>query len=122
MNMMRNNKQVLLLVAFFLCCFNGASAHHAATDVLDADTWLLIDTLLADTPHATMTLDDLGTVTDETVLEVLTFMLASTDQVEIDAFYAELVIIAESTTYTYTIEYMINYETNMTTFTLTFYA
>ena len=34
-------------------------AHHAAADIVDADVYAMIDSLVADTPHADMTIDDL---------------------------------------------------------------
>lgn len=39
----------------------AAFSHHAAEGMVDADVYEMIDTLIADTPHADMTVDDLGT-------------------------------------------------------------
>jgi hypothetical protein len=35
-------------------------AHHAAEGVVDEDVYAMIDSLVADTPHAEMTIDDLA--------------------------------------------------------------
>jgi len=43
-----------------LMAFGVAYGHHAAEGIVDAEVWEMIDALVADTPHATMTLDDLG--------------------------------------------------------------
>ena len=40
-----------------------AFAHHAAADIVDEDVYEMIDSLVADTPHADMTLEDLTTPT-----------------------------------------------------------
>ena len=37
-----------------------SDAHHAAEGIIDDETWQMIDDMIADTPHADMTLDDLG--------------------------------------------------------------
>ena len=37
-----------------------ALAHHAAEGIVDDEVYEMIDALVADTPHAEMTLDDLG--------------------------------------------------------------
>ena len=45
-----------LAVASFSC-----PAHHAAEGMLDDEVYEMIDSLLVDTPHADMVLEDLGT-------------------------------------------------------------
>ena len=35
-------------------------AHHAAQGIVDDDVYLMIDDIVADTPHAELTIDDLG--------------------------------------------------------------
>ena len=35
-------------------------AHHAAQDIIDEEVWLMIDELLADTPHANIDFDEVG--------------------------------------------------------------
>lgn len=47
-------------------------AHHAAEGIVDADVWDMIDALVADTPHAELTLDDLGGGMTETIIEAPT--------------------------------------------------
>jgi hypothetical protein len=51
-----------LLAALFLSMAFASTplvAHHAAADVADAEVYAMIDELISDTPHATMTLEDL---------------------------------------------------------------
>lgn len=38
-----------------------AFAHHMAADIVDEDIYAMIDELVADTPHATLDLDNVGT-------------------------------------------------------------
>lgn len=35
-------------------------AHHPAADMVDEDIYTMIDSMVADTPHATMTFDEMG--------------------------------------------------------------
>lgn len=42
-------------------------AHHAAEGIIDDDVYDMIDSLLADTPHADMTTSDLGSTTTITI-------------------------------------------------------
>jgi hypothetical protein len=35
-------------------------AHHAAQDIIDEELWNMIDEMVADTPHATIDLDGMG--------------------------------------------------------------
>ncbi|MFC1773590.1 hypothetical protein ACFL3A_09590 [Pseudomonadota bacterium] len=35
-------------------------AHHPAADIVDEDIYAMIDSMVADTPHATMTFDEMG--------------------------------------------------------------
>ena len=44
-----------------------AFSHHAAVDMVDEDVYAMIDSLVADTPHAEMTVDDIGTMTTTTI-------------------------------------------------------
>jgi hypothetical protein len=65
----------------------GAYAHHPAADIVDADVYAQIDSLVADTPHATMTFDQMGagmtvtTITADSLREFET-MVASDDLLE----------------------------------------
>lgn len=38
----------------------SAFAHHPAEDIVDEETWLMIDENVADTPHADLVFDDMG--------------------------------------------------------------
>lgn len=49
----------VLILSFAVFCFS-AFAHHAAEGIVDEETYALIESLVADTPHADMTLEDLG--------------------------------------------------------------
>lgn len=44
----------------------NVSAHHPAADIVDADIYVMIDSLVADSPHATMTFDEMGAGMTET--------------------------------------------------------
>ena len=37
-----------------------AMAHHPAADIVDADVYAMIESMVADTPHATMELEEMG--------------------------------------------------------------
>jgi len=46
----------------------GALAHHPAADIVDEEIYAMIDEMVADTPHADMTFDSMGSsTTDMTV-------------------------------------------------------
>jgi len=49
-----------------------AFAHHPAEDIVDAETWAMIDALVADTPHAELTFDDMGGGMSETTIDTRT--------------------------------------------------
>ena len=55
-------KKTVQLVAIVLAISVGTVAfgHHAAEGIVDEEIYEMIDVLVADTPHAEMTLDDLG--------------------------------------------------------------
>ena len=38
----------------------NVSAHHPAEDIVDAEIYATIDSMVDDTPHATMTFDEMG--------------------------------------------------------------
>lgn len=50
----------IFIVALVLAGAAVAVAHHAADGIVDEEIYAMIDALVADTPHADMTLDDLG--------------------------------------------------------------
>ena len=43
-------------------------AHHPAADIVDEDIYAMIDSMVADTPHATLEFDDMGSATTETTI------------------------------------------------------
>lgn len=53
-----------VLIAVTVCILGLAAAvalaHHAAQGIVDDEVWAMIDDLVADTPHATMEITDLG--------------------------------------------------------------
>ena len=51
-----------------------AFAHHMAADIVDEDIYAMIDSLVADTPHAALDLEDLGSG-----MRVLTVTTDTTD-------------------------------------------
>lgn len=53
-------KILLALIVSVLFCYSQAFAHHAADGVVDDEIYEQIEVLIADTPHADMTLADLG--------------------------------------------------------------
>lgn len=54
-------KTVLKVAAIAsLFATGSAFAHHPAADIVDPETFEMIDENVADTPHADMTADDMG--------------------------------------------------------------
>ncbi len=51
-------KRLLSVIALFLTLTSAPvlHAHHAAEGIVDEDVWLMIDEMIADTPHADMVL------------------------------------------------------------------
>jgi hypothetical protein len=47
-------------------------AHHAAEDIIDEEIWAMIDSLVADTPHAELSFEDMGSGMTETTLTTRT--------------------------------------------------
>jgi hypothetical protein len=43
-------------------------AHHPAADIVDADTYAMIDSLVADTPHATLEFEEMGSAMTRTAI------------------------------------------------------
>jgi len=53
--------KTLMTIAFFLSLTStSVLAHHPAADIVDPETYEMIDENVADTPHADMTFDDMG--------------------------------------------------------------
>jgi hypothetical protein len=55
---MKNLLKAALLTSLFASY--SAFAHHPAEDIVDEETWLMIDENVADTPHADLVFDDMG--------------------------------------------------------------
>ena len=45
-----------------------AFAHHPAADIVDPEIYAMIDSMVADTPHATVDFTDMGADTTETTI------------------------------------------------------
>lgn len=50
------------LISTLICAVSSASAfaHHPAADIVDPEIYAMIDENVADTPHADLTFDDMG--------------------------------------------------------------
>ena len=54
-------KKSLLISTLALGMVTGtAFAHHPAADIVDEEIYAMIDSMVADTPHATLTFDEMG--------------------------------------------------------------
>jgi hypothetical protein len=60
----------ILCIAAFATAFTTASAfaHHPAADIVDEEIYDMIDSMVADTPHATLTFDEMGGGMTETTI------------------------------------------------------
>ncbi len=56
------------LVLALILGSTGAYAHHPAADIVDEEIYEMIDSMVADTPHATLTFDEMGGSTTETTV------------------------------------------------------
>lgn len=65
-------KKGLLVVAAMLIMVVPVFAHHAAEGIVDEEIYEMIDTMVADTPHGELTLDDLGGGMTETTITTMT--------------------------------------------------
>ncbi len=63
------NKLTFTTAIIFTLTTAGAYAHHPAAEVVDAEIYSMIDENVADTPHADMVLDDMGSAMDQAVGE-----------------------------------------------------
>jgi hypothetical protein len=62
-----------MLAFLYLLLGSGlAFAHHAAESIVDEEVYAMIDEMVADTPHAEMTLEDLGSGMTEMTIETRT--------------------------------------------------
>jgi hypothetical protein len=57
-------RQKIILIVISLCFAlqvpTGLFAHHPAEDIVDEEIFAFIDSMVADTPHATLDFDDMG--------------------------------------------------------------
>jgi len=51
---------IILGLCFFLLTPIGLFAHHPAEDIVDEEIFAFIDSMVADTPHATLDFDEMG--------------------------------------------------------------
>lgn len=56
-----------VLISTLICAVSSASAfaHHPAADIVDPEIYAMIDENVADTPHADLTFDDMGSNVDQ---------------------------------------------------------
>ena len=54
------NKLFQLIAIALLLGSTNLYAHHPAADMVDEEIYEMIDSMVADTPHATLTFDDMG--------------------------------------------------------------
>lgn len=54
---------------FVTMAATSALAHHPAADIVDPEIYSMIDENVADTPHADLVLDDMGSAMDQAVTE-----------------------------------------------------
>ena len=61
--------KILQIISFSLILGSTALyAHHPAADIVDEEIYERIDTMVADTPHATLTFDEMGGGMTETTV------------------------------------------------------
>ena len=61
-------KKLLNITAILLFMVStSVSAHHPLADMVDADIYEMIDSMVAGTPHADMTFDEMDDVTETTI-------------------------------------------------------
>jgi hypothetical protein len=54
------NKLLHVAASFLLLSSSVVWAHHPAADIVDPEVYAMIDSLVADTPHADLVLEDMG--------------------------------------------------------------
>jgi hypothetical protein len=54
------HKYLQAIILAMLIGSTSAYAHHPAADIVDEEIYARIDDMLADTPHATLTFDEMG--------------------------------------------------------------
>jgi len=91
-------KKVVLGAAIFLMINAGiVIAHHPAVDMVDSEIYAMIDSMVADTPHADMTFDDMG---DEAVSVITVDSVSETDALIDDGLLDDLSLLDGEVTIT----------------------
>jgi len=62
------NKFTRLGAVALLLISSSVYAHHPAADIVDEEIYEMIDSMVADTPHATLTFDEMGGGMTETTI------------------------------------------------------
>jgi hypothetical protein len=57
-------RTILLTIITFIAVAIPVAAHHPAEGIVDEEIYAMIDSMVADTPHADMTFDTMGGSTD----------------------------------------------------------
>jgi len=84
---MRQIVCVVAALAFFLSGANGVFAHHMAEGMVDEEVYAMIDALVADTPHAELTFEEVPGMTVTTITtEAIKFLEDMIDQGLMDYF------------------------------------
>lgn len=90
-------KIVTTLVLCLALVTSPALAHHPAADIVDAEIYEMIDSMVADTPHADMVFDDvMGTTT------IMTDSVTAAEDLIDDGLLATLSLLDEDVTVTIT--------------------
>jgi len=63
--LMKKIQNIATILLFMIS--SSVFAHHPAADMVDEDVYEMIDEMVADTPHADMTFDDMDDVTETTI-------------------------------------------------------
>ena len=58
--MTRKASWTVIAIAVVAICFAPVLSHHNAEGIVDEEVYEMIDALVADTPHASLTFDDMG--------------------------------------------------------------
>ena len=65
--MKRRTLMSLAVFALIALIALPALAHHPAADIIDAEIWEQIDTMVSDTPHGDMTFDTMGSMNEAVI-------------------------------------------------------
>lgn len=101
-------KAKLLILTIMTMFSTTGFAHHPAADIVDEETYAMIDELVSDTPHATLDFSDMGSSMD--------IVLPSDDQEAIDTLTSDLQAIVDDSATEY--EISVDQTGNMTTISL----